>query len=114
MRRRILDGGDEDGVIALLVPRDDSALEMRGGADDQRRSLWAALGPDVVEAVNLGIGESPRVRLLVLSENADADPLLEHQRRVDRRHAVDAGENERRRQADGGEGADGHAAVASR
>ena len=76
MRDRVLDGGDEDRVVATFVAGDDSALEVRGGTDEERRSALATLDLEIVEAVGVWIRESPRVRLLVLGEHADANPFL--------------------------------------
>ena len=112
MRGRMLDGADEDRVITALVSGDDSALEVRGCPTEQRRPMRAALYLQVVESVGIGVRESPRVRFLILRENAHADPFRAHECRVDRRNVVDAYENEGWRQADGCEGADRHATIA--
>src|SRR5207249_6964194 len=78
-RDRVLDGGDEDGVIACLVSGHDPTLEVGRRTGEEGRSVHPALNLEVVEPIRVGIGEAPGVRLLILGEYAHADPLLDHE-----------------------------------
>src|SRR5438270_12324315 len=94
MHRGVLDGRDENGMIAASMARDDSAFHMSGSAAEQGDTVLAALNLEVVEAVGIRVGEASRRGLLLLGENTDADPFLLHQRRMDRCRVVHAREHE--------------------
>src|SRR4051812_24091301 len=111
MHRCVVDRGDEDGMVAGLVSRDDATLEMRRRALHKRDAVLASLYLDVIEPVDVRVGKPARARFLILGENADADPLLLHEQWMNRRDMVHAGENEWRLETDGGERADRHAVI---
>src|ERR1041385_2126382 len=92
---------------------DDLAFKMSRGAAEQRDAVTTPGQLQIVESLRIRLGEPTRNRLLVLRENAYADPLRSFDRGIDRRIMRDAGENQGWRKADGCEGADGHAAIAS-
>src|SRR5688572_29712584 len=93
------------------MPRDDPALEVRERSIEQRDARVAAPESHALEAIALDLGEPARDLLLAFRQDADAEMLGGAERLHHARRLVDAGEDERRREADRAERAGGHPVI---
>src|SRR5687767_3989563 len=110
-RARRLGLAHEDRVVPALVLPHPPALDGREHVVEQGDAGLPALEADPFEPVGVAPGEAARERLLAGGEDVDGEVWGRAEHRVDARLVVDADEDERGREAERAEGADGHPVI---